>query len=433
MRHGIVTITFHLDMRTWMRRRWLARVREDKEAAWAIASAREGAELPPLFAFERCEEAALVRRATDTDPSFRDADRVDYPVASVPASRPWRTQSPGIAGCVVALVVSAGSFGGFIVRRPVDRTMPHEVRRLSHVVDVAASGGLCCAVRDDGSVYCWGELEDGLLSHIHPTLSDVPVAIPGLVDVTSLSLGFDRSCARRRDGTVRCWGSVRDHHALSRSPTTNGLSGVKQVVVPSVIGPGPYGLLQDGTVFAWEPADDASGTLPQPVDALRGSTQIALSSHRLFGLSRNGTLHYTLVGEPVWDLMVGEGGPGFEENWGVGEPRPTGVVEIAAYAGRVCDRRADGHAWCRDYFGHRAPDVLDLGVDVVGISVGQAQTCAVRRDGTAVCWRYREARVIPGLHDARLATRRARRGRLERVRGATGQKNLRRVPATIVL
>jgi hypothetical protein len=102
-------------------------------------------------------------------------------------------------------VRSASAFGGFVFRQAVDRTMPHEVG-LSHVVDVEDYGGLCCAVRDDGSVYCWGELEDGLLGYIHPTLSGVPVAISGLGHVTSVSLGLERSCARRRDGTVRAGG-----------------------------------------------------------------------------------------------------------------------------------------------------------------------------------------------------------------------------------
>ena len=68
---------------------------------------------------------------------------------------------------------------------------------------VAISAGIrySCAVRADGSVWCWGEdlMTDGD--------SPVPVQVAGISDATRVTAGGAFACALRRGGEVACWGN----------------------------------------------------------------------------------------------------------------------------------------------------------------------------------------------------------------------------------
>lgn len=65
-----------------------------------------------------------------------------------------------------------------------------------------------CAVLANGTVQCWGSNHGQLLGPgTTAEQSNVPVAVPGLSAVASVTTGETHSCAVRTDGTVRCWGS----------------------------------------------------------------------------------------------------------------------------------------------------------------------------------------------------------------------------------
>jgi alpha-tubulin suppressor-like RCC1 family protein len=78
------------------------------------------------------------------------------------------------------------------------------------IVQVATGIAFSCAVKTDGSVWCWGandhgQLGDGgLIGEPH----DVPVkvALPEGIQVTSVGCGEEHACALSVDGRVFCWG-----------------------------------------------------------------------------------------------------------------------------------------------------------------------------------------------------------------------------------
>ena len=101
----------------------------------------------------------------------------------------------------------------------ISRTVTTRPQRVPGVAPrlVAASGDRTCVVDDEGHVACWGTNVDGSLGHTSGTQGDVRCdggqlwcnekqsQIPGLHDVTALSLGFEHACALDSLG-VTCWG-----------------------------------------------------------------------------------------------------------------------------------------------------------------------------------------------------------------------------------
>ncbi len=93
------------------------------------------------------------------------------------------------------------------------RTLPCENRArrttaFSDVTDVSVGNGTTCALRRDGSVWCWGLNDAGELgqgsgntsANATPVRVDIPAA-------RSIALGAFHACAALVDGGVRCWGS----------------------------------------------------------------------------------------------------------------------------------------------------------------------------------------------------------------------------------
>ncbi|MEM9488462.1 MAG: DNRLRE domain-containing protein, partial [Myxococcota bacterium] len=79
------------------------------------------------------------------------------------------------------------------------------------VTDVCSGIDHTCARRSDGTVYCWGRDSDHQLGNdAHASTSahtrPVPVAFPGAVMPSGLSCGDRHTCAIRDDGTLWCWG-----------------------------------------------------------------------------------------------------------------------------------------------------------------------------------------------------------------------------------
>ena len=63
------------------------------------------------------------------------------------------------------------------------------------------AGGYTCAILQNRSVRCWGALG--------PEFVSTPVAIGGIAQAASISVGFDASCVVRTDGTAQCFGDNR--------------------------------------------------------------------------------------------------------------------------------------------------------------------------------------------------------------------------------
>lgn len=105
---------------------------------------------------------------------------------------------------------------------------PLQVEGLSGVADIAVGGGFTCVLLSDETVACWGSNSYGQLGDGLATDNPVPTAIPGLTAVKSIGAGFGHACALHTSGQVTCWGlnsagQLGDGAELA--PGTVGVSG----------------------------------------------------------------------------------------------------------------------------------------------------------------------------------------------------------------
>lgn len=114
---------------------------------------------------------------------------------------------------------------------------PVQVDGLNNVIEVSAGGFHSLALKDDGTVWSWGSNASGQLGIGDTNYSwDVPVQVPGLTDIVSISAGHYFSTALKSDGTVWAWGEnitgqLGDGTTQNRlSPIqVPGLTDIKQV------------------------------------------------------------------------------------------------------------------------------------------------------------------------------------------------------------
>jgi len=140
----------------------------------------------------------------------------------------------------------------------------------SGVTQIAAANSAVCALMSDATVKCWGAGGDGKTGTgtFNLTGPDLPATVAGLTGVTQIaSTGFaGHFCALKSDGTVWCWG-VNYQAQLGLDPTTTpgvgDADGAPAVNVPTQV-PGITGALSvavgdgntcvikaDHTVWCW--------------------------------------------------------------------------------------------------------------------------------------------------------------------------------------
>ena len=114
---------------------------------------------------------------------------------------------------------------------------------LSDAIDVAAGYLHACAVRGTGDVLCWGantqgQLGDGRAGHgtcPPPAAGDCslsPVRVVGLRNAVEVGAGFHHSCARIETGEIFCWG---DNSEGQLGDETNDFSSRPRVAVHGVL------------------------------------------------------------------------------------------------------------------------------------------------------------------------------------------------------
>lgn len=199
------------------------------------------------------------------------------------------------------------------------KDVPIQVPDLRDVVAIAAGSAFSLALRGDGSVWAWGLNTLGQLGIGSASTTPVanPVQVQQLTGVTAIAAGQTFGLALKDDGTVWGWGDN------STSQLGNGLSGTTPVTIPvqvqgldgvTAIAAGglheisvPSGyysmaLRNDGTVWAWGDnifgelgngsATSSTAPVPTPVQVknLTEVTAIATGQNQNLALRNDGTI-----------------------------------------------------------------------------------------------------------------------------------------------
>jgi alpha-tubulin suppressor-like RCC1 family protein len=124
------------------------------------------------------------------------------------------------------------------------RTSPVEVSNFDGAQLKAIAGGdtHSLAIKDDGTVWAWGENRSGQLGDGTTTNSNTPVQVSDLDGVEAIAAGWGHSLALKDDGTVWAWGDNRygqlgigsdDVMGINTPMQVSGLDGVKVIAAGS--------------------------------------------------------------------------------------------------------------------------------------------------------------------------------------------------------
>lgn len=141
--------------------------------------------------------------------AYLDGDR--FPPSASPPGSDWLAVHGGDSKCALRIdgtlwcwgVNSAGQLGDGTDQ---PSTVPRQVAG-SHWVDVDGT----CGRKDDGSLWCWGT---GILGDGTVGTRALPTRIAG--EWTSVRSRPESTCATKRDGSLWCWG--KDHGQYQRPP-----------------------------------------------------------------------------------------------------------------------------------------------------------------------------------------------------------------------
>lgn len=300
------------------------------------------------------------------------------------------------------------------------RQRPEVVTGLpAHPVEIDAGFGFMCARLTTGEVWCWGENDRGQLGDGTRRHSTTPVAVKGVRDARSLSLAYGLGCALRSDGQVSCWSDERGATDFAKLAPWRGQ--IAELAVGGHLcvrlrsgevlcqGSNDHGQLGNGEGGCEDDPDDPCSSRKRckprqickksdtfvPVLGLKDATALALGPDHSCAVRRGGRVS-------CW----GNGGQG---RLGLGDPVATlttapreladlvDVTALVAGSSSTCAVRRDGQAlcWGQNVWGELGertkqnrftPTPVHTLTDVVEISAGQSHACARRRDRTVWCW-----------------------------------------------
>ncbi len=154
---------------------------------------------------------------------------------------------------------------------------PTAVKDLSDVASVGEGQNHACALKNDGTVWCWGYGSSGQLGNGTNGQVNAPVQVTGLTDATQLAVATNTACALKKDGTVACWGE-----GFSNTPTAvEGAAGITSIDAQGFM----CGIAADKSVLCWgnneygQLGDGTTDKRPKqaaPVVGLAGVAQISV-------------------------------------------------------------------------------------------------------------------------------------------------------------
>lgn len=302
---------------------------------------------------------------------------------------------------------------------------------------IAAGGNTTCSLQRGGTVKCWGDntsrqaVDDPLIGYLNQ-----PNSRAGLANVTALTVGAAHACALLANGEVRCWGSnaagqlgINNSNAgpYGSPQTVLNYNGSSYMTLTGVveISAGQYhtcARLATGRVRCWGQdsyLQSSGGGMGTPVLAptsdtvyyVNPSTQtittaisISAGENHSCSVFANGQV-WCWGGNAYQEFGINNTLPS-QTSWAQRAPGITDAVTVSGAFRTVCALRADGTAQCwganstgtvgnagtattvnspenvRDTTGGsgtRLPSIVRIVSDC-------ESTCAMRSDGTVMCW-----------------------------------------------
>lgn len=174
---------------------------------------------------------------------------------------------------------SFGSLGDGTSSR---RLTPVQTLLISDAISVAAGSYHGLALKADGTVWAWGKNTAGQLGDGTHTERWTPVQVAGVTGIVAIAADKDHSLALKQDGTVLAWGD-NDYGQLGDGSTTDRLtptplSSLRNIIAIDAGFNSGAALKSDGTVWTWGGTYHAPG-IPAQVAGVSNAVAIAQGSY----------------------------------------------------------------------------------------------------------------------------------------------------------
>jgi alpha-tubulin suppressor-like RCC1 family protein len=270
---------------------------------------------------------------------------------------------------------------------------------------VAAGGEHTCALRSDGSAWCFGRNNfQQVGAGGTPFGYDArPIRLPTANDWTTITVGHQHSCGRRAGGNVWCWGR-NDSGQLGDGTTVSNGTPVHytepQDYPYEAVAAGAHhtcALRQGGGLRTC--AGTTTGGFPDAIPNWTGSfmKSIAEGDDDSCGITSSGAL--------VCDVLGNNATTNSTKAW----------TRVDVGGGFWCALASGGALWCRGdgiwgqlgdgtNLSSATPVQVGASLHWVTVSAGGRHACAITADGTLYCWGANEAGQLGDTTTARRST-----------------------------
>jgi alpha-tubulin suppressor-like RCC1 family protein len=219
-----------------------------------------------------------------------------------------------------------------------------------------------CAVKTDGTLWCWGANGNGRLGDNTTTARHLPTQeFTAATDWALVSAGSSHTCAVKTDNTLWCWGfngsrSLGDNTTTDRHLPTQEVTAATDWASVSAGSAHTCAVKTDGTLWCW--GNDTFGRLGDNSTQVHGSRGVPVQEHTA----------------------------------------ATDWASVSAADEHTCAMKTNGTLWCwgSGSFGrlgnnttfHRRFPVQEFtaATDWAAVSAAHEHTCAVKTNGTLWCW-----------------------------------------------
>lgn len=288
-------------------------------------------------------------------------------------------------------------------------SVPIQVKNLTDVKKVSAGNNHAAALKSDGTLWTWGSNWCGQLGNENQYGNEsIPKQVTNLSNITDIASGENFTAALKSDGTVWTWG-YNYYGQLGDGSTTNRntpvqVSNLNNVVALAASSNYMLALKSDGTVWSW--GYNGSGQLGNGTNS-NSSTPVQVSNLKdIKAISAGNSVSVALKNDGTiwgWGSIVGINGSVPIQKQGVDN-----VKAIAVGNNHVVALKNDSTVWSFGYndrgqlgdgtnqYKYDFTQVTSL-TDVVSISAGSQYTSAVKNDGTVWCFGANESGQLGNL------------------------------------
>jgi alpha-tubulin suppressor-like RCC1 family protein len=241
-------------------------------------------------------------------PNYACVDMVCVPSDPVPPACSDDVSAGGLHSCAVRKDGSVwcwgrNDFGQLGDSTTVDSAIPVQVMGMKNAVAVGAGSASSCALDNAGTVFCWGRNDAGQLGDGTMSDSRAPVAVSNLTGVSQISIGANHACVLKTDGSVACWGANMDGQLGDGTTTARNTAGAVdvggQVTSISAGSDISCAVLGDGRVKCW--GENNEGELgvgdmmnhprPTAVVGVTNAMQVSAGDDHTCVLDKNGFVY----------------------------------------------------------------------------------------------------------------------------------------------